>query len=177
LVSGSNPYPIDFTEETHLKVNNNLDFAQILLCNMEEIGNDFDVPDEDLINLINSTFNNKNKEKSLEKLRKSSISIKYNVEPIQEENTIDYIIPLKKKSFLMFLERNDIYGKISYNKNERKSLFKDIYRENDDLENEFDNAKGIIDNFRKRFRSMNSLKKKVKDKENGIKFILLKGIL
>ena len=106
-----------------------------------------------------NTTNVKNKineKKSAEKIRKSSITNKYIVEPIQEENVFDYVKP-KKNSFLLFLERNDVVGKLSYNKAERESIFKNILNL-DSLNNlvGFEDPKAVIDNFKKVGKSLNS---------------------
>jgi len=139
---------LDYNEDYQDKDKDDIDYRKELFYNIEEIGNDFDLPDEDLIKLIDSSNKNKkDKEKSPDKIRKSSISTKYNAEPIKEEYFIDYVKP-KKNSFLNFLERNDVCGKLSYNKKERESLFKHIGLDNHYDLTESKDPKTLIDSFK-----------------------------
>ncbi len=132
----------------------------MLLYNIEEIGNDFDQPDEDIIKLMNSsnqTQIDKKEKSSADKMRKSSISIKYSAaEPIKEESVIDYVKP-KKNSYLLFFERNDIFGKVSYNKKERESLFADIGLDDHyDLLTDSKDPKSLIEEFKTNRKSVYS---------------------
>jgi hypothetical protein len=114
------------------------------------------------MNSTNQTKKNKNG-KAPDNFRKSGISIKYSAEPIKEESVIDYVKP-KKNSYLLFLERNDVFGKLSYNKKERESLFSDI-----GLDNQYDltdtkDTKSLIEKFRNSGDSRNSPGKNQSDK-------------
>lgn len=162
-----NDFDLDYSENSQIKKIVESDLTKKLLFDIEEIGNDFDLPDEDLIKLMDSTNNDKNNKNSPEKLRKSSISNKYNVEPIQEESIIDYVKP-KKNSYLLFLERNDVFGKVSYDKKERESLFMKINLNNENNTNESDDPKTFLHNFKKLGKSINSLTKE--EREKGIYF-------
>jgi len=147
-------------EENQNKKLFDLNYCKSIINSIDEIENDFDQPDEDLIKLMNSSKDNKKqeKEKSPEKLRKSTVSNKYKVEPIKEENVIDYVVP-KKNSFFLFLERNDLLGKVSYNKKERESLFSPIGTNNVDNINDSEDQKALIKNYKKFARSQNLLSK------------------
>lgn len=105
-----------------------------------------------MIKLIDSTNKDKNdnKKNSPDNIRKSSISNKYTADPIKEESIIDYVKP-KKNSYLLFLERNDVCGKLSYNKRERESLFKPIGLDNQYNLTDSNDTKTIIESF-KNFR-------------------------
>lgn len=131
-------------------------YGKSIINSIDEIGNDIDQPDEDLIKLMNSSKDDKKaeKEKSPEKVRKLTVSNKYKVEPIKEENVIDYIPP-KKNSFLSFLERNDLIGKVSYNKKERESLFFPLETHNLNNLHDSEKQKALIENYKKFGRSQN----------------------
>lgn len=164
----------EFNEGNQSKDKDDIDYQKGLLYNIEEIGNDFDQPDDDLINLMNSSNKTKNdkKEKLQDKMRKSSIITKYSAEPIKEESVIDYVKP-KKNSYLMFLERNDVYGKLSYNKKERESLFKDIGFDNNYHLTDSKDPKSVIERFKSIRKSVNSPGKTQADKGNNIVLIAL----
>lgn len=158
----------DIYDENPAKKSQEEDKRNALLYNLEDVGNDIDYPDQDLLVLINTTNSKKKDETDIfaENPRKSQISNKYNpADPIQEENIFDYIKP-KKNSFLLFFERNGIFGKTSYNVAERKSLFKNLEKDSN-INNQQDTSQPetLVEIFKKRGRSLNiKMLKKANDK-------------